>query len=256
MATKFITKGKGRCRKVIPIKDTVKAKAPKRLVPKYSKVDKAIVDMITENTGRAMCDSGDAYGRHFEKNQKIKDWNKVPEFSFDEYGFTRNIFNFLSNVLDITPESQKLQKQFDKFAVKSDESHLNDMESFLDILSKNEDIQSDDYLVPDKPIVYNTYNDETSLSQELQFAIFYKDGEYYVLLQIHNGCDARGGYTAPKIFALSESEQFISNQKNATVQTKKGSYYTDDAYNFYDESNTRKTKQWDELYKEGIVSVN
>jgi len=45
------------------------------------------------------------------------------------------------------------------------------------------------------------------LSQVLQGTIVEHD-EYgrYIILQIHNGCDVRGGYTQPRIFRLLEDD--------------------------------------------------
>ena len=48
---------------------------------------------------------------------------------------------------------------------------------------------------------FNTYNGDSDLSQILQGAwLEDADGDTYLLLQIHGGCDARGGYTDAKLF--------------------------------------------------------
>lgn len=53
-----------------------------------------------------------------------------------------------------------------------------------------------------KPVCINTYNGEDALSQVLQYVLF--SGEYgdFVVLQIHGGCDVRGGYTKPRVFSF------------------------------------------------------
>ena len=48
----------------------------------------------------------------------------------------------------------------------------------------------------------NTYNHESNLSQVLQFTAIKLLGEHYVILQIHGGCDVRGGYTDARLFKL------------------------------------------------------
>ena len=53
------------------------------------------------------------------------------------------------------------------------------------------------------PIEVNTYNGEDLLSQVIQFTLFRIDFTDYVALQIHGGCDVRGGYTAPRIFEVN-----------------------------------------------------
>jgi hypothetical protein len=49
-----------------------------------------------------------------------------------------------------------------------------------------------------------TYNSDNNLSQDFQADTFSRDGEDYVCLSIHGGCDIRGGYTRPRIFLAYE----------------------------------------------------
>ena len=51
---------------------------------------------------------------------------------------------------------------------------------------------------------FNTYNGDSDLSQVLQGSWLEMDGEPYLLLQIHGGCDVRGGYTDAKLFKPSD----------------------------------------------------
>jgi hypothetical protein len=54
--------------------------------------------------------------------------------------------------------------------------------------------------------VVNSYNGECDLTQTIQFVEF-EWGEYgdkYVLLQIHGGCDVRGGYSSPVAYKLRD----------------------------------------------------
>ena len=174
-----MTKGRGKGRKVIPLGD--KAKSGRRgMVPKYTALEKAVLNLMVEDTGSNLLDSGGAYGRHYEHNQKVKDWNKVPELEFDDSGITRNIFPFLVNNLDITDESRKLQARFDKMMDRSDEAYLSDMEQFMDALAEKGELDEDGYLVTGKPEAVNTYNADSLLSQILQYMLFYKDGEFQI----------------------------------------------------------------------------
>ena len=54
----------------------------------------------------------------------------------------------------------------------------------------------------------NTYNFETSLSRTLQFLMLDLNGWPIALIQLHNGCDVRGGYTRPYAAELMESDDF------------------------------------------------
>jgi hypothetical protein len=49
---------------------------------------------------------------------------------------------------------------------------------------------------------FNTYNDNSSLSQVLQGTYVTLNTDHYVLLQVHGGADVRGGYTDAKMFYL------------------------------------------------------
>jgi hypothetical protein len=55
----------------------------------------------------------------------------------------------------------------------------------------------------------NTYNGEDALSQVLQYCQFETEsGDWYVLLQIHGGCDVRGGYTDPVAFRICGDDEY------------------------------------------------
>ena len=48
-----------------------------------------------------------------------------------------------------------------------------------------------------EPSVFNTYNEESALSQVLQGAVYYREGCEYLIVQVHGGADVRGGYSRP-----------------------------------------------------------
>lgn len=56
----------------------------------------------------------------------------------------------------------------------------------------------------------NTYNWESDLDQDLQFETLTIGRLSYIILQTHNGCDARGGYTRPVVALMREPEYFFS----------------------------------------------
>lgn len=216
-------------------------------------IENAITKMLTENTGSHMLDSGGAYGRHWEKNQK-RLFENEKKYTFDNYDISLNVYHYLVDNLTISKESQKYQRMYEKFVAKSEDYHLADMEDFIHNLNRKGLSQSDNYIIGKTPQTVNTYNHESLLSQVLQYIIFYDGDDYFILLQIHNGCDVRGGYTAPKIFEIEDVESFIMQNQSCSVMTKKGSYYTDDTYNFYNNNNESCTI--DDLIKEGITGVS
>ena len=178
----------------------------------FDKVDvkKTIYKMLTENTGTHFLDSGGGNGRHWQRNQikTIKDFQDEPEatLSFDVIGDdiylepTVSVFHKLSKVLD----ECRVCKIFNSMKVNNWDSDnyygvSKEGEKFLNSFgfSKLEDNET-----------WNTYNWDNCFSQVVQgtnlISECSKFGENYVLIQIHQGADVRGGYTDAKLFIISD----------------------------------------------------
>jgi hypothetical protein len=163
-------------------------------------LEKIIYEMMIESTGTAMCDSGGQDGRHWQHNQKLKlaDFRKLPQATCDVGSAypTINVFHYLV-------QNCKLDKFCTKFnkinlVAKNDDSDKfygvsSEAENYLDTLEYKKEGE-----------VWNTYNGECLLSQILQGCYIRIDGELYLIVQLHNGCDARGGYTQARMFLLNE----------------------------------------------------
>jgi len=163
-----------------------------------------LVEMALEDTGKSLLDSGDFYGRHWERNRKLgrrfflnQPRVTVRTFEDGDWEVVKNVVPVLASVLRVTGLSKKLSTEFRKFAERQDNlTWLDCMEKFA--AAKHEPSHD----LP-KPITVNTANEELNLSQELQFTAFYYRNRAFVLLQLHNGCDVRGGYTVPRLFELN-----------------------------------------------------
>lgn len=157
-----------------------------------------IFEMLTENTGAHFLDSGGAYGRNFERNQQktIEDFEREPEQTYIyNYGYIErrvSVFHYLSQL-----QTDEICDDFNKMPCEDNDGEvygtsaaqwqwLNDLGEF----QKNGS--------------FNTYNGDSDLSQILQGAWITINDEQYLLLQIHGGCDARGGYTDAKLFKTNE----------------------------------------------------
>lgn len=73
-----------------------------------------------------------------------------------------------------------------------------------------------------QPMTVNTYNHESVLSQIIQYTYYEDpDGGYRdngrILLQVHGGCDVRGGYTRPRIFNCSIDEYSILDDGRVSI---------------------------------------
>jgi hypothetical protein len=158
----------------------------------------AIHAMLTTNTGAHMLDSGGAYGRNWERNasKSLDDFITGPYSWMDNYGcLTISLFHHLDAAVDF---EAAMDAEYLAFTHNSSDSHLEDISNWIEHIGGTE-IYSD-----------NSYNHESALSQVIQYTVYEFDGEQYVALQIHQGCDVRGGYTRPWIFSLSDEYALLS----------------------------------------------
>ena len=161
--------------------------------------------MLTENTGAHILDSGGAYGRHWERNQKksIEDFQNDYAVRYDvntetgDIERTVSVFHLLANL-----ELDEICDQFNKLNNKA-----SDWDGDLYGVSKKAQRYLNEIEV-EVEREFNTYNGDSDLTQTMQGANLkiFNDGqnESYVLLQIHNGCDVRGGYTDAKLFKVTD----------------------------------------------------
>lgn len=155
---------------------------------------KLLKEMLTENTGIAMCDSGGSDGRHWQRNQG-RDFDSEPEVTYEIYNgeidFTVNVYHYLRQLLEV----DEVCEEFNKLKYEGEPS-----ENIYGISEEQEQwLYDNDLARVGKP--FNTYNYDCSLSQTLQGHLLDND---YIILQIHQGCDVRGGYTDGKLFKLRD----------------------------------------------------
>jgi len=183
---------------------------PKMPIPMdYTEVERIIHEMLIENTGAHILDSGSIYGRHWEDNRKISDFRRLPSVNVTVWddgmvNATINVFHHLTAFLERDELCEELERKFYEFAENQRGSWFALMKEFAS------EILEDEYGF--KVVsVWNTYNHDNLLSQGLQGITFCIDEDYYyIILQIHNGCDIRGGYTKPRFFKLGDEEVLMS----------------------------------------------
>lgn len=208
---------------------------------------KAIVSsMLKENTGRHFLDSGGAYGRNWERNQ-TREFEEEPavtaEFDQEEDGTIRitanvSVYHYLTQNMEY---SEWMDRCFHEFAMRpehEDKYWLEIAEAFMLWLKDLADFCGYDF---EQEYGENTYNRECAFSQTLQYGVFLFDDEYYALIQIHGGCDVRGGYTAPRAFTfIGDQEQYAltqDTQLDVYCPVCGSSWYTDDGWHWYDNGN-------------------
>ena len=143
---------------------------------------------------------------------------------------TRSLYHYLVENLNITEESEKLDAMFKGLMKKSDNGYLADMEEFGKMF---------DFIG-----VCNSYNGESFLSQVIQYVIFRQGETSFIILQIHNGCDVRGGYTEPRIFEIDD--KYLPSDSD--FYTNDG-HYTDDGYHWYSDDTSNEVKPVDIWYE-------
>lgn len=157
-----------------------------------TRTEQVIFDMMTENTGRHLLDSGGESGRHWQKNQglTLEVLKNQPAMTLDvKYGdATLSVFHFLTSQLTYNPEENAA---FYEWADGRDGSWLELMEEYCQFNGAGE-----------RGWGANSYNYDSNLSQVIQYQTYERDNTVYLLLQLHNGADVRGGYTAPKVFSF------------------------------------------------------
>lgn len=161
-----------------------------------------IAGMLQENTGSYFLDLGGAYGRHWQRNQEV-DFASKPAVEVDcnwsnegdRIDFTINLYHFLTTNLtsdDVTDEFNS------RFSVMDDWDVLVSGLSGDAIywLARRFNLRASEL----SNGWHNTYNfGESNLSQVIRYKYVAND---YILLQVHNGCDARGVPTDAKLFKL------------------------------------------------------
>lgn len=212
-----------------------------------------IASMLTENTGRHMLDSGGAYGRHWERNQDRNFQAEQESVLSVKHGYldvTHNLYHWLVEKLEFSEDMQRLFNGFVKWYDNRnyEQGWLFYADEFPAWLAEKFGVECAGlYGDSSGPMTVNTYNGEDLLSQTIQYVYFELqepvefpnftvwDG-VYVLLQIHGGCDVRGGYTAPKCFTLNDECGIFFNA-NATIWVEGDDIYwsTDDGYHYYEE---------------------
>ena len=218
----------GACRK--ETEESEKKHPRKDLPADYNETERIIHEMLIENTGAHPLDSGGIYGRHWERNRAIRDFRETPEVYVSEDGVLINVFHYLTCYLERDELSEELEKQLYEFAEEPENRDLSwfyVMEGFADQL---EDLG----WIVHPP--FNTYNSDNFLSQVLQGIVVETPDreEYYIILQIHNGCDVRGGYTKPRIFKLLEHEEFFFNMTEVIAGCGcRGGYIDPSGYHEY-----------------------
>ena len=167
-------------------------------------VKQLIASMMTENTGSHMCDSGGESGRMWQRHagMTVADFEARPEATIQvdadgDCEITVDLFHKLTCGL---LELDDLCNEFNAIEVGTWNGTYYGTCFMHDDFLEREDM---------RPVgeVANSYNFDNNLSQVIQAQEFECYHGTYLLLQIHNGADVRGGYTDAKLFRVDDHHE-------------------------------------------------
>jgi len=185
-------------------------------------------EMLTENTGRSLCDSGDYFGRHWERNQ-CRSFENESESRIHadtgKYGsiwVVHSLYHWLASRLEFNPELDKKFRDFADEPEREKDTWFSCVDQFKDKLVEEGEESGNEVggiYGEGEPMTINTYNSNGDcLSQVIQFLYWEDQDGAHILLQIHGGADVRGGYTSPRAFDVcGDSELAMLDFDQATV---------------------------------------
>lgn len=167
------------------------------------------------------------------KRNSVRNFESEPRIVITSDGryvsVTYSIYHFLCDHLEITPESERMNKQFKNYVKRNGDGwHYFDL---MELFAKEYMTDTYDSIVDGN--VHYTFNNETVLERDIQYCMFTYDNTVYVVLQIHTGVDARAGFTDPRVFKVTDYEYFLLDMVDVTIDIGDKRYYTDDAGNHW-----------------------
>lgn len=161
-------------------------------------------EMMKENTGRHMLDSGGYGGRKWEKLAGV-DLDATPEAWVEkDWGYSKSMYHYLVGKLVLDKE---LTASFDEWDKDNEDYYWKSALLWVDEIHAT--IKEE----------VNSYNFETTIDGVFQ-AMWLElvDGdEDVIVLQTHNGADVRGGYSKPAVFRFRDDDwwAFLSGLSDA-----------------------------------------
>lgn len=178
------------------------------------KIEKIIDNLLKEPIAHHLCDSGGAYGYQYERNQNegyVKGLIPVDHYTNKEERILEvniPIYDFLTYNLVKDEDAINFEKQL---FIELENHNINPYHIFEVAEFLNSNLFTGINIENEVKYI-NTYNYEEYLSQTLLYAPIYDGLDWYILLELHNGCDVRSGYTSPQIFKVKDIDCFLIGQ--------------------------------------------
>lgn len=221
---------------------TAKAKKPRK--PRgMTETESVLYDMLVEDCGVAMMDSGGDGGRSWQRNRHVKDFRLLSPINYEYETWThkdgtkgnwftinRLLFHHLNDHLTYDKEETK---KLEKWLKKNDKytNSTGDVEEYIEQVyggSEDESYYSG-----------NTYNGEDLLSQGFSYVTYGAQ----IFVSIHGGADIRGGYSDYKVFTQDDEDTLWIDATHCYMKCSCGSVYSDDCgYHWYNDDYSMETK--------------
>lgn len=215
-------------------------------------IEDIIGNKLHEKTARHPKDSWGV--RHDKKNEAVDDWEETPVIKKDVYDdnvvIYVNVYHFLTSLLENDEASAKLNKMFQLYLQHSDENYLQAMYSFVGSDNAVNTANQDDVLT--QPLQFITFDAQesnpTGFIEPKEDTEIYD--ENYVLLQIHQGGDTRGGYTRPIVLKIRDVDSFHLGMRDINAETtdedgERIVWYSDNAGYDWHEGDGQGKENWE-----------
>lgn len=180
-------------------------------------------EMARIETGTSILDSGGIYGRHWEEEPIPADmpleyaevWRGRPRGELSDAGIRISSAQLFDQTFTIDAEATAKFYRWAELPSNRDDHWLELAERYCARMIETQRWSNKEG--NRRPCTFNTYNWENDLDQVVQFIApgLYDD---VAIIQFHNGCDVRGGYTAPVIARGDVEELLISDKAQPYCQ--------------------------------------
>lgn len=144
-------------------------------------------DVVRQNTGSHMCDSGGIYGYKYNAPLPKKEISVHVDTKRNEVSVSISLAHYLEETFEI---DQELTAWLRSQEVYNYADYALTLKAKLGYGYSNSDY---------------TYNYDNDLDQNFQYSVVSKDEDWihddstYFIVETHNGCDARGGFSDPVV---------------------------------------------------------
>lgn len=200
--------------------DWMKQKPAIAVVDNYSRDDSYTV-YVLKNAYLFLCENLEY---DLEMDQRFHKFSQSEE-EFEFVHYDKHKISLIYSDPNKIPHHKNTitNKRIEHFTPKG-KSYYNCMKAWKDLISQApfEDLEDFEDLKG-----WNTCNGESCLNKTLQWEMFnLNSGKYsgaYIILQIHNGADVRGGYSTPHVFKFDD-EQFWCSLDDLTGKCPNHNY--------------------------------